>query len=83
MQIRWSPDDAADLGDIVGYIRDDSPDAAQRVAQTIYDRAGVLRNLSYSGRVGRVDGTRELPLPPSTARSAGHHRARDLVQQEA
>jgi toxin ParE1/3/4 len=64
MQIRWSPDAAADLGVIVDYIRQDNPDAAQRVAQSIYDRVDVLRNFPYGGRLGRVAGTRELPLPP-------------------
>jgi toxin ParE1/3/4 len=64
MQIRWSPDAAADLQNIVDYIRLDNPAAAQRVGQAIYKRLGVLGSFPYSGRIGRVDGTRELPLPP-------------------
>lgn len=64
MQIRWSPDAAADLHNIVDYIRLDNPAAAQRVGRTIYQRLSVLRDFPQSGRIGRVEGTRELPLPP-------------------
>jgi len=64
MQIRWSPGSAEDLEQIFNYIRTDNPDAAQRLAQTIYDRADALGADPYLGRRGRVEGTRELPLPP-------------------
>jgi toxin ParE1/3/4 len=64
MQIRWSPDAAADLESIVDYIRRDDPAAAQRVGQEIYDRLGLPGTFPYGGKRGRVDGTRELPLPP-------------------
>ncbi|MGO9894837.1 MAG: type II toxin-antitoxin system RelE/ParE family toxin [Bryobacteraceae bacterium] len=45
-------------------MRRDNPAAAQRVAQTIYERLTRLGNFPHSGRHGRVEGTRELPLPP-------------------
>jgi toxin ParE1/3/4 len=64
MQIRWSPSAAADLENIVDYIRRDSPTVAQRVGRTIYERIFTLGTFAYSGRPGRVEGTRELPLPP-------------------
>jgi len=64
VQIRWSPDAAADLDNIVDYIRLDNAVAAQRVGRLIYDRLSVLRDFPYSGRVGRVENTRELALPP-------------------
>jgi toxin ParE1/3/4 len=64
MRIRWSPDAAADLQNIVEYIRLENSIAAQRVGRSIYDRLNVLEMFPYSGRLGRVDGTRELPLPP-------------------
>jgi toxin ParE1/3/4 len=63
MQIRWSPAAAEDLFGIVEYIRQENPAAAQRIAQTIYESAGSLKSFPYRGRVGRVEGTRELPLP--------------------
>jgi toxin ParE1/3/4 len=64
MQIRWSPDAAADLQNIVDYIRLDNPAAAQRVGRAIYNRLSMLGDFPQSGRIGRVEGTRELPLPP-------------------
>lgn len=63
MQIRWSPAAVENLGLIFKYIRPDNPSAAERVVRTIYDSAGSLESFPYRGRVGRVDGTRELILP--------------------
>jgi toxin ParE1/3/4 len=63
MQIRWSPDAAAELQRIVDYIRLDNSAAAQRVGRAIYNRLSVLEKFPESGRIGRVEGTRELPLP--------------------
>jgi toxin ParE1/3/4 len=64
MQIRWSLSAASDLEQIVHFIRSDNPTAAQRVAQTIYDRATALQLYPNQGRQGRVEGTRELALTP-------------------
>jgi len=64
MQIRWSPDAAADLENIVDFIRRDNPATAQRVGRAIYERLMKPQTFPYSGRPGRVEGTRELPLPP-------------------
>jgi toxin ParE1/3/4 len=64
MQTRWSPDAAADPQDIIDYIRRDNPAEAQRVGKEIYDRLGVLGAFPYGGRLGRMENTRELPLPP-------------------
>lgn len=64
MRIRWSPAAADDLQQLFEYIRPDSPTAARRVVRTIYDRASMLRAHPRLGRPGRVEGTRELPLPP-------------------
>src|ERR1017187_5768573 len=64
MQIRWSPDAAADLESIMTYICRDNQSVAQRVGQEIYERLSALGDFPYSGRLGRVEGTRELPLPP-------------------
>jgi len=64
MQLRWSPAAAKDLFRIIEYIRQENPDAAQRIAKTIYESAGSLKSFPNKGRTGRVEGTRELPLPP-------------------
>jgi toxin ParE1/3/4 len=64
MQIRWSPDAAADLQNIVDYVRLEDSSSARRVGRSIYERLNALKQFPYSGRTGRVEGTRELPLPP-------------------
>ena len=63
MLIRWSPTAAEGLSRISTYIRQDNASAAEHVVKTIYDSAGSLESFPYRGRVGRVDGTRELVLP--------------------
>jgi len=63
MQIRWSTAAAQDLFLIIEYIRRDNAPAAQRVAKTIYDNVGSLGDFPHRGRPGRVEGTRELPIP--------------------
>lgn len=64
MQIRWSPAAAEDLEQIFDYIVSDSRASAQHVAEAIYERADALGTDPYLGRRGRVEGTRELALPP-------------------
>jgi addiction module RelE/StbE family toxin len=64
MQVRWSPEAAADLTAIYEHIAGDDPVAAQRTVRKIYDRAGAVGTFPNGGRQGRVRGTRELPLPP-------------------
>jgi len=64
MQFRWSPATAEDLFRIIEYIRQENASAAERIAKTIYDSVGSLKAFPKKGRSGRVEGTRELPLPP-------------------
>jgi toxin ParE1/3/4 len=60
MQVRWSEPAADDLGEIRRYIERDNPDAAQRVAMTIYDGCGSLAEMPHRGRKGNRPGTREM-----------------------
>ena len=64
MEVRWSPRAAEELSRIVEHVRIDSLETARQIAETVYQRAGALREFPYRGRTGRVQGTRELPLPP-------------------
>ncbi len=64
MEIRWSPEAAADLIVIVQYIRKQNQSAAERVAHAIFDASDSLTKFSQRGRFGRVEGTRELVLAP-------------------
>ena len=63
MQIRWSTDASEDLFRIIEYIRRENAPAAERVAKTIYENISSLSSFPYRGRQGRVEGTRELPVP--------------------
>jgi addiction module RelE/StbE family toxin len=64
MRIRWSPDAAADLEEIVNRIRRDNPSAAQNVAKTLYERISSLTKFPNRGRPGRIEGSRELVFAP-------------------
>jgi toxin ParE1/3/4 len=63
MQIRWSTDASEDLFRIIEYIRRENAPAEQRVAKTIYENISSLSSFPHRGRPGRVEGTRELPVP--------------------
>jgi toxin ParE1/3/4 len=63
MQVRWSTAASQDLFQIIEYIRRENAPAAQRVAKAIYDNISSLSLFPHRGRVGRVEGTRELPVP--------------------
>lgn len=64
MRVRWTANAANDLASIVNYIRKDNPEAARRVAKTIFDGVSELRTFPSRGRVGIVDDTRELVFAP-------------------
>ena len=63
-KVRWTGTAANDLARIVNYIRKDNPDAARRVAKTIFDGVSELRTFPSRGRIGIVDHTRELVFAP-------------------
>jgi toxin ParE1/3/4 len=64
MQVRWSALAAQDLENIATYIKRDNPDAARRVAETLYAAAMSLDTMPARGRPGRIPGTRELSRAP-------------------
>lgn len=64
MTVRWSPEAAADFDIIIAYLLERNPSAADRIARTIYDAASSLDTFPNRGRIGRVEGTRELVLAP-------------------
>ena len=63
MRLRWTTPAAQDLYNIVRRIQQDSPDAAAKIAKTLYDGCGRLGNFPRCGRKGRIEGTRELVFP--------------------
>lgn len=65
MLILWSSLAADDLERICGRIERDDPDAACRVARTIYEGCTSLRSFPNRGRASvRMAGRRELVFPP-------------------
>ena len=63
MKLRWTVPAINDLTELHGYIAERNPRAALKVAQHIRAHAEGLVVHPEKGRVGRVDGTRELVLP--------------------
>lgn len=59
-ELVWLELARTDLLGIVDYISDDNPDAAQRVKDDIEMKAKKLSEFPKIGRLGRVEGTREL-----------------------
>lgn len=64
MKVIWTPRAASDLEHVAGFIAQDKPDAAIRVASCIYGRIMDLELTAEIGRIGRVSGTRELIFHP-------------------
>jgi plasmid stabilization system protein ParE len=63
-EIRWSIP-AADLERICAHIERENPEAARRVAQTIFNGCQGLKRFPYLGRLSvRMAGRRELVFPP-------------------
>ena len=62
MKIEWSVWAQADRDAIFDYIEADNPRAAAAVDRRISDRVKLLGRLPRSGRLGRVEGTRELVI---------------------
>jgi toxin ParE1/3/4 len=65
MQVRWSLPAAEDLARICERIEIDNPEAARRVAGTIYDGCARLKDFRRLARASsRMAGRRELVFPP-------------------
>jgi toxin ParE1/3/4 len=60
MRLKWSQAAIRDLQEIRGFIAQERPMAAQRVAQRILQVVRNLEQFPRMGRPGRVEGTREL-----------------------
>lgn len=63
MRIRWTRKASLNLEDVEAYIARDDPQAALRTVIRIIVAVGQLAEHPEIGRVGRVQGTRELVVP--------------------
>ena len=66
MRIRWTPPAAADMQAISDYLREQHPQYRESTLRKLYSGIRSLKDAAYRGRLGRVEGTREilfLPMP--------------------
>jgi toxin ParE1/3/4 len=65
MEVRWSVAAADDLKRICERIERDNPEAARRVARTVYAGCACLKDFPHLGRASsRMNGRRELVFSP-------------------
>jgi toxin ParE1/3/4 len=62
LRIEWSAFALADRDAIFDYIEAESPRAAVVIDDRIRRHVGQLRRFPESGRLGRIEGTRELVI---------------------
>ena len=62
-KVRWTKPALHDFEEALNHIARDNPDAAQKVAQKIWDASRQLADNPALGRPGRVSGTRERFVP--------------------
>jgi toxin ParE1/3/4 len=58
--LEWEETARADLLEIIDYISDDNPEAAQRLKDDIEVKAAKLSDFPKLYRPGRIEGTREM-----------------------
>ncbi len=59
VKVRWTRRALRDMERAVDFIEEESPDAAARLAQKIWDATCRLGNFPKMGRLGRLSNTRE------------------------
>jgi plasmid stabilization system protein ParE len=61
--IIWSPQALDDIESALNYFLERSPQAARRVYRDVMQHIEHLAEYPFSGRIGRVAGTREWVIP--------------------
>jgi addiction module RelE/StbE family toxin len=64
-RIEWSPAATEDLESIRRYLVDHHPELAQIAVRRIQESVQTLTKFPRSGRVGEIEGTRELYTTPT------------------
>jgi len=62
VKVRWTMPAANQLQSIFEYIAANNPTAAYRTVRRIREAILLTARMPYSGRIGRVEGTRELTV---------------------
>jgi len=63
MKVIWSATGVRDLREIIEFIRPESAKGSATVRRKVLNTALRLGQMPYSGRTGRIDGTRETVVP--------------------
>ena len=63
MKVRWTEKAEDDLTAQCAHIALEDPVMAEHIGSEVLGRVAGLADHPFRGRSGRVDGTRELPLP--------------------
>ncbi|CAN7701947.1 type II toxin-antitoxin system RelE/ParE family toxin [Rhizobium rhizogenes] len=61
-RVRWTMRALRRLDEIGAHIQKDNPDASARVVARIVSAVDMLADFPATGRVGRINGTREVVL---------------------
>ena len=65
LDLIWEPEAADRLAEIVEYIAQRNPSAADRIDKSFHDKLETACKFPEIGRPGRVAGTREIIVHPS------------------
>lgn len=65
MSIHWHDDAIADLLELITYIAERDPQAAQRLRTRLEAAVATVAEHPYLHQVGRVPGTREIVIHPN------------------
>ena len=64
MRIRWTPPAAKDMQGISDYLKEHKPLYRQPTMRKLYEKIRALKEKPYTGRPGRIEGTREILFAP-------------------
>ena len=65
VRVEWQPKAEEDLLDLVAYIAQDNPDAAQALFDEVREKAAQAVKHPALYKAGRVRGTREIVVRPN------------------
>jgi toxin ParE1/3/4 len=65
MKVIWSASAVRQLQEVVDYLQDESAARAVTIRRRILATVGLIGQMPDSGRIGRIDGTREAVVPRS------------------
>ncbi len=60
--IQWTDEAKADFSGFTKWLHERNPYAAERVAEDVLASIEILEQFPFSGRAGRIAGTRELVI---------------------